>query len=132
MSDPVRVAVGVIRNLDGDILITQRSLQATHAGFWEFPGGKLEDHERPEDALCRELKEEVGIDVLAYSYWDTITHCYDDRWVSLMIYQVSQYRGEAACLESQLAFRWVPPEQLHLFQFPEANRQIIDKLTADK
>ena len=121
----MRVAVAVITDLQQRILITRRSLQTPHGGLWEFPGGKLELDELASEALVREIKEEVGIDVKAYDYLGEICHSYLDKRVSLLVYHVHCYQGEAACHEAQIGMRWVALDDLDAFQFPPANVEII-------
>ena len=124
----MRVAVAVITDTEQRILITRRSLQAPHGGLWEFPGGKLETDELASEALHRELKEEVGIDVKAYDYLGEISHSYQDKKISLLVYHVHSYQGEAACYEAQIGIRWVALGDLNFFQFPPANVEIIEMI----
>lgn len=124
----MRVAVGIIRDSEQRILITQRPPTAPHGGFWEFPGGKLEDSELPEAALIREIKEEVGLDVIGYHYLGEVNHTYDQHSVSLLIYHVEKHEGNAACLENQMDLCWVDVENLNDFQFPAANQFIIEMI----
>src|SRR5476651_2620261 len=102
----MKVSVAIITDKYQNILLTQRAAHISHGGFWEFPGGKLECNESPEMALFREVKEEVGLDVLAYRYLGVVRHQYDTNSVILYGYHVSEYRGEATCCESQTALHW--------------------------
>ena len=126
----MKVAVAIITDSEQRILITQRSLDAPHGGFWEFPGGKFEEGEQGPDALVREVKEEVGIDVLTYHYLGEVCHTYATEPIHLFVYHIDQYTGQAQCCEKQMALRWVEIEQLKHFQFPAANLQIIDLIRA--
>lgn len=126
----MKVAVAVITDAEQRFLITQRPLHTSHGGIWEFPGGKLENGEHPACALIREIKEEVGVDVLAYGYLGEICHHYDNQDISLLIYHVFEYKGEAICREGQMDLRWVGIEELADFQFPAANLQIIEMIKA--
>jgi 8-oxo-dGTP diphosphatase len=121
----IQVAVAVVIDELRRVLITRRSLQNTHGGFWEFPGGKLHEGEAGWDALVRELKEEVNIDVSGANYLGEIQHTYDDRDISLLVYHVYQYEGEAICCEDQMGLQWAEIDRLHEFQFPAANSHII-------
>ncbi|STX47455.1 Mutator protein MutT [Legionella hackeliae] len=96
--------------------------------MWEFPGGKLESNEAPAEALIREIKEEVGIDILSYRFLKEITHSYPTRTVSLLIFEVRDFNGKASCLESQMDLRWVSINDLSTYNFPEANSKIIELL----
>lgn len=120
----LHVAVGVIRDGDGRILITQRAKHAHQGGLWEFPGGKLEEGEPVQQALARELAEEVGIQVQTATPLIKINHDYGDRHVLLDVWNVSAFAGQARGCEGQ-AMRWVDAEQLREFSFPAANIPII-------
>lgn len=127
-----RVAVGVIYNHQNQILIAKRPLHKAFGGLWEFPGGKIELHESPEKALCRELMEELSIDIrsslpelepfyeLAYTYQPT-------GLVQLLIYKIKAFKGEPVGAEGQ-EIKWVEPHHLTDHDFPQANREIIQRL----
>ncbi|MDI9818817.1 MULTISPECIES: 8-oxo-dGTP diphosphatase MutT [unclassified Legionella] len=121
----MKVAVGVIFNDAGEVLITRRPLDAPHGGMWEFPGGKLEANELPETALIREIKEEVGIDILDYRFLGDISHSYGMKSVNLLVFSINRYCGDASCQEGQLDLRWVTLDKLSDYEFPEANSKII-------
>jgi 8-oxo-dGTP diphosphatase len=121
----IRVAVAIIVDEDRRILITQRPLHSSHGGFWEFPGGKLEHHELPEHALIREVKEEVGLQVLNYRYLGEVNHAYSDKSVQLLIFLVTEFSGTPLCAEGQLALTWKKQSELNPNHFPEANREVI-------
>ena len=123
----MKVAVAIITDRYQNILLTQRAAHISHGGFWEFPGGKLECNESPEMALIREVKEEVGLDVLAYRYLGAFLHQYDMNSLILYGYHVSEYRGEARCCESQTALHWVDRCSLNNYQFPAANKELINQ-----
>lgn len=120
----LHVAVGVVRDKNGNILLTQRAKHAHQGGLWEFPGGKLEANETVMQALQRELHEEVGITVQAAKPLIKIKHDYPDLQVLLDVWQVNHFQGDATACEGQ-AMRWVAPQQLSQFQFPAANVPII-------
>ena len=122
----MKVAVAVITDAKQRILITRRAQHASHGGLWEFPGGKLEGEELASFALVREIKEEVGLDVMAYDYLGEVCHTYNHHSVSLFVYHVHQYQGEASCCEAQMDLRWVDLDSLNNFQFPAANIEIIE------
>ncbi|MDP3704476.1 MAG: 8-oxo-dGTP diphosphatase MutT [Legionellaceae bacterium] len=121
----MNVAVAIITDPKQNILITQRPSHVPHSGMWEFPGGKLEANETADAALIREIKEEVGLDVIQYEFLTQIDHDYPDKRVSLLVYHVYDFRGQATCLESQHDLRWVSPSDLGQFTFPEANERIL-------
>ncbi len=121
---PLHVAVGVIRDAQNRILITQRAKNAHQGGLWEFPGGKLEAGEAVQQALARELAEEVGIKVQTASPLIKINHDYGDRHVLLDVWNVTAFAGQATACEGQ-AMRWIDTEQFGAFAFPAANQPII-------
>lgn len=118
------VAVGVVKNADGKILISLRHPSLHQGGLWEFPGGKIESGETAEQALARELKEELGIAVVKASPLIGINHLYPDRAVQLNVFLVEQFLGMAHHAHNQ-AIEWVEPARLSHFSFPAANRPII-------
>lgn len=126
----IKAAIAVIMDEQKRVLITQRASHLSKGGYWEFPGGKLEWNESPELALIREVKEEVGLEILSYHYLGEVHHLYDTYQVTLYGYVVHQYRGEARCCELQTGIRWVGLDELPAYDFPEANRQLIDILRA--
>lgn len=128
----MKVAVAVIIDDAGKILITRRPLKASHGGFWEFPGGKLEDNESLLSALKREINEEVGLEIIEADFLTQINHTYDQNHVELFVYCVHKFKGLAVCRESQMDMRWVGLADMASLQFPEANKQIIDLLQSSK
>lgn len=124
MDPALHVAVGVVRDGEGKILLTQRAKHAHQGGLWEFPGGKLEADESVVHALQRELREEVGIQVRSANPLIKIKHRYPDLQVLLDVWQVTDFAGVAMPHEGQ-AMRWVAPEQLREYAFPAANLPII-------
>jgi 8-oxo-dGTP diphosphatase len=122
------VAVGIIFNELGQVLITQRSTSGPYPSLWEFPGGKLDKDETPLSALTRELKEELGIECINILSWLNCEHQYPDLHVRLHVFLIKKYYGKAKCLESQQAMVWASKENLNNYQFPAGNVFIIDKL----
>ena len=122
----IEIAVGIIINSERNIFITQRQKGSHLADFWEFPGGKVETAlgESPQQALHRELNEEVGINVACSELLTTLEYDYPDRQLKLHFFMVDDWQGEPKGCEGQLS-RWVNISQLDVDQFPEANRPII-------
>jgi 8-oxo-dGTP diphosphatase len=125
----VHVVVAVIVGKGGDILIAKRPDNVDQGGLWEFPGGKVEVGEFAEVALKRELKEELGIELLACEPLLEIRHDYPDKSVLLDVWHVKGFRGEAYGREQQ-PIRWVSLEALNEYDFPEANQPIIEALVS--
>ena len=97
----VQVAVGVLVRADGAFLLTSRPKGKAYAGYWEFPGGKLEAGETIEEALRRELQEEIGITIQNCESWKTERIDYPHALVQLNFCKVTQWTGELQMLESQ-------------------------------
>lgn len=121
----MNVAVAVITDAKRHFLITQRALHVLHPGLWEFPGGKVEAHESAREALVREIKEEVGLDIQQCCFLGEIKHAYDEYSVSLLVYHVSEFSGSAYTREQQADLRWVAFDELSNYHFPKANHQIL-------
>jgi 8-oxo-dGTP diphosphatase len=102
---PVDVAVGVLVNEAGDFLLTSRPEGKVYAGYWEFPGGKLEAGETVEDALRRELIEELGIRIGAVEHWKVEMVSYEHARVRLHFCKVFEWSGDFEMRERQ-AMAW--------------------------
>jgi 8-oxo-dGTP diphosphatase len=120
----LHVAVGVIRDARGNILVARRHAHLHQGGLWEFPGGKVAPGETVEQALRRELHEELEIVVASASPLMKLRHDYGDRQVCLDVWRVDDFRGEARGRENQ-PIRWARPEELLTLDFPAANRPIV-------
>ncbi len=119
-----QVVVGVIKNALGQVLISLRHDGLHQGGLWEFPGGKVELGESDQQALVRELKEELSINVHSACPLITINHRYPDQSVQLRVYTVADFSGEAQGLEKQ-EIKWVNVDKLSDYDFPAANLPII-------
>ena len=126
MSNPLWVAVGLIER-GADILIAKRPKHVDQGGLWEFPGGKREAGESAEEALCRELQEEVGITVIDPVPAFQFEHCYPNQTILFDCWWVREFHGEPSGCEGQQV-QWVPKADLQQFPFPEANVKIINWL----
>ena len=126
MPDPVEVVAAVVER-DGRYLITRR-LEGTHlAGLWECPGGKLLPGEQPEDALRRELKEELGVEVAVGELIQTVDWTYPEKSVRLLFFRCA-LAGEPTPLEGQ-EMRWVAAADLRSYNFPDADATLIARLS---
>jgi 8-oxo-dGTP diphosphatase len=125
MKKYLHVAVGVIENKSGEILIAKRPDSAHQGGLWEFPGGKVDAGETLQSALSRELKEELAIDVLQSQPLIQIRHDYPDKSVLLDVHRVTSFSGEPKGNEGQPVL-WVNTESLSQYAFPAANQSIIN------
>lgn len=123
----LQVAVGVLRDRSGRVLIARRPSHVHQGGKWEFPGGKVHPGEGVMQALQRELQEELGIQVDRAAPLLRVRHSYPEKKVELDIWQVTEFSGEARGCEGQ-PIQWVPVDDLPEFEFPEANLPIIRTL----
>ena len=123
----VVVVAGALFNAQDEILIAQRPPGRHLAGGWEFPGGKLAPGEDDTVALARELREELGIGVLASRPFMTLTHAYPDRTVELRLRLVDCWQGELRGLDGQ-ALRWLPVGELDRANILDADRPFIEAL----
>lgn len=123
----VHVAVGVIRDASGAVLLQQRAANSHQGGLWEFPGGKLDAGEGVVEALARELYEELAITVQSADPLIRVHHSYPDRRVLLDVWDVSGYGGRPVACEGQ-PLQWVEPAHLPSFQMPAADRPIVNAL----
>jgi 8-oxo-dGTP diphosphatase len=105
MAAPIDVAVGILMKANGDVLLAQRPEGKPYAGYWEFPGGKVEAGEAIVDALRRELAEELGVAVGAADAWCCVEHVYPHAHVRLHFYISREWQGTPQSLEGQ-AFSW--------------------------
>ena len=126
-TEVVHVAAATIINDNNEILISQRAADVHQGGLWEFPGGKIEPGESVQQALLRELEEELGIHANSYRPLIKITHQYPDKTILLDVWKVDDYSGQASGREGQ-AIKWQAVEQLNQDEFPAADIPIIRAL----
>jgi 8-oxo-dGTP diphosphatase len=122
----VRVAAAVLLQPDGQVLLAQRPPGKPYEGYWEFPGGKLEAGERPEDTLIRELREELGIDVKepCLSPLTFASHAYANFHLLMPLYVCRRWEGFVRSMEGQ-ALSWVRPHDLRRYPMPPADEPLI-------
>ena len=125
----VLVAACALIDADGRVLIAQRPDDKAMAGLWEFPGGKIEENERPEDALIRELKEELAIDVqeACLAPLTFASHRYEDFALLMPLYVCRRWSGTPTAKEHQ-ALKWVRPRDLTNYRMPPADLPLIPML----
>ena len=123
----VHVAVGVVLNSRNEVLIALRAKQAHQGGLWEFPGGKVEVDETIQQALVRELKEELDIIAECFEPLVVIEHDYGDKIVRLDVWLVTQFDGVPVGCEGQQV-KWANIDVLTGYEFPAANKKIIEKI----
>lgn len=125
----VLVVACALIDKDGRILIAQRPKNKGMADLWEFPGGKVEAGERPEQTLIRELKEELGIDVkeACLAPLSFASFAYDDFHLLMPLYVCRRWDGMPQALEHQ-ALKWVRPQKLRDYPMPPADEPLIPPL----
>lgn len=128
MRKRVHVAVGVVVDARGCILVAKRPLDAHQGGLWEFPGGKVELNETVQQALARELLEELGVEVLSAAPLLIIEHDYGDKSVLLDVWWVDVFGGVPVGREGQ-PWQWVEVSALRDLEFPAANKAIVAAVT---
>ncbi|WOS62069.1 8-oxo-dGTP diphosphatase MutT [Sinorhizobium fredii] len=122
----VLVAACALVDSDGRILLAQRPEGKSLAGLWEFPGGKVEAGETPEETLIRELEEELGIrtKVACLAPLTFASHSYDDFHLLMPLYVCRRYEGFAEGREGQVV-KWVRPKALRDYPMPPADEPLI-------
>ncbi len=111
----------------GKLLITQRHSDVHLGGLWEFPGGKRESDETFEECLARELREELGIEVIVGHLLESLTHEYPERNVHLKFFHCRWLHHEPRPIGC-LALAWVAADQLDQYVFPEADARLLERL----
>jgi len=120
------VVTAAIIESNGLVLAARRGKNKHLAGFWEFPGGKLESDESPEHCLARELKEEFDVEVSVGPFFDESTHYYGDKVVRLLAYQVTHNSGEFKLIDHDKIL-WLAPEDLGSVKWAPADIPLVDK-----
>jgi A/G-specific adenine glycosylase len=132
--DPVPhydIAVGILENETGELLIQRRPEEGLLGGLWEFPGGKRESDE-PLHATCvREFREEFGVEVIIDRPVMTLSHAYSHFKITLHAFKC-RIRSGIPSSRSNLSLRWVAIDALNAFAFPRANRKLIDRLIEER
>ena len=126
---PINVVAGLIFR-HGRLLITQRPPGSHLGGLWEFPGGKCEPGESDEQALTRELREELGVDVAVGDLIETVTHRYPTKTVCIRFHGCRLTSGDPAPLGCH-DLRWVTGAELDHYDFPEADGQLLLRLRTE-
>lgn len=124
----INVSAGIIMR-HRQLLASQRPDGKPFAGYWELPGGKVEGKETPGQTLCRELAEELGINVIKFSHFETVRHCYSAAGFIAVIhfFLVEDFSGEPAPME-QANLRWIAIDKAHELDFLPPDTRILRRL----
>src|SRR5687768_10229135 len=124
----LKLVVAALLERSGKVLIAQRLPGVHLAGLWEFPGGKLEPGESPEECLARELHEELGLDIRVGEIFTAVFHRYEEFDLLMLV-----YRADAGSVEPRALacaqWLWVAPDELGDYAMPPADEPIVAKLT---
>lgn len=126
----IEVAAAIIANQQGEILIARRKMGKSQAGMWEFPGGKLEAGETPEACLCRELHEEMAIEIDPYEWYSVNEHDYGSVYIRLIAYKAC-FVGGSILLTDHDEYRWVKVQELSEYTWAPADVPFVDKLVVE-
>ncbi len=116
----MNIAVAFIENNQGQLLITKRASDTIYGGYWELPGGKVESQETPQQAIQREILEELNLSVLQI---DWLADFKDEIHFSL--FYVKNFTGELKLNAGQSQYRWVYTQELKDYQFPNRNQHFF-------
>jgi mutator protein MutT len=125
----IDVAAGLIFH-NGKLLITQRYPDSHLGGLWEFPGGKREGHENFEHCLARELREELGIEVIVGDLVESLAHEYPGKTVNLRFFRCCWTAGKPQALGCS-AFKWISATELKDYEFPAADVRLLQRLARE-
>lgn len=131
MKKTVHVVGAIIENEKKEIFCALRSPEMTLANYWEFPGGKIEAGETPEQALAREITEELNCSIEVGAKVEDTTYEYEKFIVRLETYKARLLKGEPVALE-HAETKWVPREQLLQLNFAPADIPAVEKLIGEK
>ncbi|QUH26813.1 (deoxy)nucleoside triphosphate pyrophosphohydrolase [Serpentinicella alkaliphila] len=119
------VVAVILENEFGDILIAKRKKGKELEGYWEFPGGKVEKNETPENSLKREIKEEMNIDIRVGSFVGESIYKYERGTIKLLAYKGNIIRGEITLLDHD-EYRWVKYKELKLYKLAPADVPLVE------
>ena len=121
----IDVVAAVIKDKEGKILITKRNLKKAQGGLWEFPGGKIESNETREEAIIREIKEELDVDVKVDRYLAEKVFEYPEKTINLIALECFIVNGKIKLMEHE-DYKWVNKEELDNYEFAPADMFIVE------
>lgn len=120
--------VGAVIQADGRYLVGRRAAHKTQGGLWEFMGGKIEAGETPEDALARECREELDLEIESLRVLGSVVHDYPDKTINLTLIECCPQKGSLAKALEHQEIRWVLPSEMRSLPFCPADAELLDKL----
>lgn len=123
----INVVAAVIKNKEGKILITKRNNKKAQGGLWEFPGGKVEKDETYEDALKREIREELKVQIKINEYIDEKICTYPEKEINLIAYEATILSGEIKLMEHE-EYKWIEKDTIGQYEFAPADLFILEKI----
>ncbi|MDO9544745.1 MAG: 8-oxo-dGTP diphosphatase MutT [Synergistaceae bacterium] len=127
----LRVSAAIINNSDNEILICQRGPGGSCEFLWEFPGGKIEPGESPEECVVRECREELGIDIEVRDLFEQMTYPYPEREIEFLFFRASMTDG-VPLASVHNCIKWVSPDMLGKYEFCPADVFVVEKLSKGK
>jgi 8-oxo-dGTP diphosphatase len=124
----IQVSIFILQNKHGQILLSLRDSQKELPNQWEFPGGKVERHEGPYQALLREAREELTIKIKSSEFLMQYFFSYKDLFVHLYVWLVKEFEGNVYANEGQ-ELRWVDVKEIYDIPYLEGDKKILDKLS---
>lgn len=126
----IDVVAAIIKNSDNKILIAQRNLKKSQGGLWEFPGGKIEPNETQEEAIIREIKEELNMDIKCDSYLDEKVYKYPDKTIRLIALNCLMIGDSYEILEHEQV-KWISLDEFKDYEFAPADVYFVDRIKVD-
>lgn len=123
----INVVAGILINDNNEILIAKRKIDKSMGGYWEFPGGKIEDGETPKESLIRELKEEMNINIKIIEYFGESIYDYVDFKINLIAYICEITEGEIS-LTDHSEIKWVKKDEFNEYKIALADIYFVSKL----
>jgi mutator protein MutT len=123
------LVVAAVLRRRGEVLIVRRGPAQSGAGFWEFPGGKVEAAESPEQALAREIQEELGVLIRIEGLIGEVVHTYPQKKIRLRLFWASPL-SESLVLSEHDDFKWLRPHEINIHELSEADRYFVAQIIA--
>lgn len=124
----IDVVAALIRDAEGRYLVGQRAAHKAQGGLWEFMGGKIEPGESPEEALARECREELALEIENATVVDSVVHEYPEKTINLILLSCSPKPGSTPTALEHQAIRWVTREEMNSLDFSPADKDLIAKV----